>query len=132
MEMYEVSGLYNMVYGVNKLAGPLLTALGINHHDVPRFRDCFLHKDGTIVIYTRTGGGNCEEYQSQNDAMKFQAHYLRDEDDSFDSTYALFHFAVPESVKPHVPVLLEKGYGVDPAKRWAETIEQLKRSTDRH
>lgn len=127
MEMYEVSGLYNMVYGVNKLAGPLLAALDIDHHDVPRFRDCFLHVDGTIVIYTRTGGGNREEYQSQNDAMKLHKYYLRDEDDRYDCTYALFHFTIPEEIKADCDELMAKGWGVDPAKRWAETIEQLRK-----
>jgi hypothetical protein len=121
-----MSGLYNLVFGNNLLAGPFLGALGIHPNDVPRFRDCFLFHDGqSLVVYTRTGGGNREEYREQNEDMTRRAGYLRDEDDSFDSTYALFHFAVPETIKPHVPSLLEKGYGVDPGKRWKEALDQL-------
>lgn len=122
-----MSGLYTMVFGVNKLAGPLLDVLEIDYRAVPRFRDCFLHKDGTIVIYTRTGGGNREEYKSQNDAMKFHKHYLRDEDDSFDKTYALFHFAIPEEIKANCLDLIARGWAVDPPERWRQTIEELKK-----
>jgi hypothetical protein len=77
------------------------------------------------VVYTRTGGGNRDEYSAENIAMTNRAGYLRDEDDSFESTYALFHFAVPESLKEHIPVALENGHGVDPAKRWEEAQEAL-------
>jgi hypothetical protein len=120
-----MSGLYNMVFGVNQLAGPLLRELGISHHDVPRFRDCFLSTEDTVVIYTRTGGGNREEFAAEIEVMRSRAGYLRDEDDKFDSTYALFHFAVPEAIKPHLEQAKANGWTVDPAKRWEETLAQL-------
>jgi hypothetical protein len=123
-----VSGLYTMVFGVNQVARPLLHALEIDHRSVPRFRDCFLFHDGqSIVIYTRTGGGNREEYRSQNDAMKFHKYFLRDEDDSYDSTYALFHFSIPEEIAEDCAELVKKGYGVNPPLRWQRTIEELQK-----
>jgi hypothetical protein len=114
-----------MVFGVNPLAGHLLRALSISHKDVPRFRDCFLHKDGTIVVYTRTGGGNRAEFEKENEAMRGWAGYLRDEDDSFDSTYALFHFSPPERLKGICEEMIRLGYAVDPAVRWKQTIEDI-------
>lgn len=123
-----MSGLYNMVFGYNDLAGPLLMELGIDPKDVPRFRDCFLHANGeSVVIYTRTGGGNRTEYAEENAELTRRAGYLRDEDDSYDSTYALFHFAVPEKIKPHIQMALEQGYGVDPSTRWGEMLDALKK-----
>jgi hypothetical protein len=123
-----MNGLYNMMFGVNRLAGPLLAALNISHRNVPRFRDCFLHVDGTIVIYTRTGGGNRAEYEKENQMMRGHSNYLSDEDDALDSTYALFHFSAPtQEIKDAIPLLLAKGWGVDPPERWRQTMEALKK-----
>lgn len=125
-----MSGLYNTVFGYNDLAGPLLAAIQLDPADVPRFRDCFLNKDGTeIVVYTRTGGGNREAYAEQNAAMASRAGYLRDEDDKVDSTYALFFFAVPEMFKEPCLKAAANGLGVDPAERWEEMLDMLKRRT---
>jgi len=122
-----MSGLYNMVFGYNKLAPYLLNELGISHGDVPRFRDCFLFHDGqSIVIYARVGGGNRSDYEDEIASMRSRAGYLHDEDDSFDSTYALFHFAIPENLKQIIPQAIEKGHGIDPAKRWEESLNALK------
>jgi hypothetical protein len=123
-----MSGLYNMVFGVNGLAGPLLHSLNIDPASVSRFRDCFLSDEDTIVIYTRTGGGNRAEYAEENELLRGHSSYLRDEDDSFDSTYALFHFALPEEFKPFLEKAKANGWAVNSAKRWAEALEQIKKS----
>jgi hypothetical protein len=120
-----------MVFGVNPLAQALLEILEIDYRDVPRFRDCFLSKENTIIVYTRTGGGNREEYQSQNDAMKLHKRYLRDEDDSLDCTYAIFHFSIPDEIKGDCIELIEKGYGIDPSERWKQFIENLQNQSPR-
>lgn len=124
-----MSGMYTMVFGINEMARPFLELLKIDHRDVPRFRDCFLFHDGqSLVIYTRTGGGNREEFKDDNEKMRRWPGYLRDEDDSFDRTYALFHFAVPYEIKEAIQTLLINGWGVDPSKRWAEALERLRKS----
>ncbi len=93
--------LYNMLFGANPYTPLLLGILGISHKSVPRFRDTFL-KDGEIVIYTRTGGGNRETYDAadcespSNADLRKLPGFLRDYDDDFDSTFAYFHYAVPE------------------------------------
>lgn len=107
--------LYNSIFGVNALAPLLLSCLGLTDERVPRFRDCYTDGD-RIVIYTRTGGGNRDFYESEqscrknypeyfqddsspqgpwNEDLRALPYYLRDEDDAFDATYAYFYFDFP-------------------------------------
>lgn len=88
--------LYHSLFGVNKLAPMLLGMLKLTPDEFNRFRDAYLNDDGTeIIVYTRCGGGNRDEY--------FPAHltdheqYLSDRDDDYDCTYAYINFRVPES-----------------------------------
>lgn len=120
-----MSGLYNVLFGVNRAAAFLLEGLDIHPRDCPRFRDCFMHVSGTIVIYTRTGGGNRAEYAAENAALTRHPNYVRDEDDSFDSTYALFHFSVPAEMKEMCDKLTEAGWVVDPPARWDAMLKSL-------
>jgi hypothetical protein len=118
--------LYNMVFGYNPLAAALLGMLKVKHEDIPRFRDCFLNKDGTeIIIHTRTGGGNRKEYQSQNDAMAFIKGYNRDEDSNFDNTYANFYYEVPEQYRFMIPALKDMVSSKAPEERWQELFKSL-------
>ena len=93
--------LYNMMFGVNPLAKVLIKMLELKKDDVGRFRDIFYDKKkNLIVLYTRNGGGNREEYQHIFDALEANhPHYVRDYDDEFDSTYAYIEFKVPEQYK---------------------------------
>lgn len=139
--------LYNTLFGVNAAAPVLLAMLGIDKVDVPRFRDCYITEEGKIAIYTSTGGGNRYMYEHPDSSRRNYPHYYEagkeskwpsgpwnsdlrklpgfqyDEDDDYDSTYATFYFDVPEQFKHLLEKLPE---GVDPAKRWQETIERIK------
>lgn len=119
-----MSGLYNVLFGVNPLAGTLLAMLHASSRTLPRFRDCFLSDQDTIVIYTRTGGGNRAEYARENERLRRVPGFLHDDDDAFDSTYAKFHFAIPEEHKGYLEemVRLEPSLIVNPERRWRETI----------
>jgi hypothetical protein len=97
----------------------LLLLLNITRDQIPRYRDCYW--DGSqIVIYTRTGGGNRDFYENErscrenypsyftgddtiqgpwNEDLRKLPGYIKDEDDSFDSTYASFYFQAPEEFK---------------------------------
>lgn len=107
---------YNLINGVDSQSNFLLALLGLTRTDVPRFRDCYWNGE-EICIYTRTGGGNRDYYESLesckknypedftgdnppkgpwNDDLRKMPTFKRDEDDSFDSTYATFFFALPE------------------------------------
>lgn len=88
-----------MLFGKNPEAEVLLAILGLKENDVERFRDVHFCEEG-ISIYTRTGGGNRDDYKQQ--ALLTSPYYIRDEDDDYDCTYATFYFRIPEDVKEDV------------------------------
>ena len=95
--------LYNMLCGTNPAAGRLLAAINLNADDVPRIRDVYVNAEMTeVTVHTRTGGGNREAYEAENDALCAHPLYLRDSDDDFDSTYADFVFALPPEEKDKI------------------------------
>lgn len=122
--------MYNLMFGTNRAAGVLLSMLGLRVRDVPRFRDCWLEKD-TIVLLTRTGGGNREAYEYPdadnegicNENLRKLPEYLRDEDWEMDSTYARFYFNFPDKYKPYLDRIAE---GEDLTIRWNKMLEALK------
>ena len=114
---------YNMIHGENKDADVLLALLGITRADVPRYRDCYWNGE-EIAVYTRTGGGNREDYAAENDALTKLPTYLRDEDDDYDSTYATFYFSVSEELKPAVAHL--KASDATPEQRWESFLNKLR------
>lgn len=110
-----------MMHGVNPAAFFFLPMIGKNYGDFPRFRDCWVQAresayDGAgtfpymkemdvpepekatphVYVYTRVGGGNREDYQTEIDAIRTWEGYVRDYDGDFDCTFATFVFAVPE------------------------------------
>lgn len=87
--------LYNMICGVNPASGLLLGLIDVAYEEIPRPRDVYLSDDGDhVIIYTRTGGGNREEYMTQNAALAKNPNYVGDHDDDFDSTFAHFKFKI--------------------------------------
>lgn len=119
--------LYNALFGTNPFSTLLLEALGAEDWHIPRFRDCYLSEDGSeIIIYTRTGGGNREEYEDENHFLTLEDGYKRDEDDDYDCTYAKFYYAVPEAFKPMALQLTQLGATKDPAKDWQTLLDNLK------
>jgi hypothetical protein len=119
--------LYNMVFGENPFSSVLLEALGLTRDEVPRYRDCFLNEEGEIIIHTRTGGGNRADYEEENTFLTKVPGYLGDRDDDFDSTYADFHYAVPEAFKPMIETLKNLGAVNNPAERWQQMLADLKK-----
>lgn len=129
---------YNILFGVNGAAPILLATIGLRMEDVPRFRDCHL-SDGNIAVYTRMGGGNrghwdfeesdpgpecsCPGCRAQHVLARHE-HYLYDEDDDFDCTYATYYFRVPKEYKDAIAVL-ESGE-FKPDERWATKLEEVK------
>lgn len=142
--------LYNMLFGVNPLSGIVLESLGLTPNDVPRFRDAYYDADlNRLVIYTRTGGGNRDYYDSEqsrraeygsyddvdpdtyagpyNDDLRDIVGFMFDEDDDFDCTYAYFYFAVPVAFEPIFDTLRDLGAGKDlnPTERFQKMITDL-------
>lgn len=90
--------LYNAVFGFNPACILLLPMIGKTPDDFPWFRDCFVGEpwSKTIHVLTRTGGGNRELYEVENDAITLFEGYVKDWDDDFDSTFAYWEIAAPE------------------------------------
>lgn len=97
--------LYNMLNGVKPAAFFILPMLGKHPEEYPRFRDCFIGDEAHpeyanhIIVYTRTGGGNRDDYAGSNDAMRAMPGFVADYDDDFDYTYANWVFKVPDRWK---------------------------------
>ena len=108
--------LYNALFGRNPASRLLLAMLNLTEGDVGRFRDCYLKRDEEtkelcIVVYTRNGGGNRDDYEAVTEALQAHPAYLSDADDDFDCTYASYFFKVPEAFKATAEELA--GLGAD-------------------
>jgi len=122
--------MYNMLFGRNPAAPIYLAMLGLTPDDTGRFRDCFLQRaldeEPRIIVYTRNGGGNREEYAGTTEFLQSHPEYVNDFDDDFDCTYASYIFKVPEKFKDAVKLLLEEpGQVVDPGVRFQELLAKL-------
>jgi hypothetical protein len=130
-----------MVFGFNAAVLWCLPMLGKHPDEYPRFRDCFLGDEaypeynGHIHVYTRTGGGNREGYEAENQAMRDMTGFVTDFDDDFDSTFASWVFEVPEKWKADFALIVtNRQKEISPAYReqmksvypkLAERIDQL-------
>lgn len=88
--------LYNMLFSTNENSAELLRMIGLDSNSFVRFRDCYLNKDGSVlIVYTRLGGGNREYYEETIDFLRDNKYYLKDYDEEYDTTYAYFEFKIP-------------------------------------
>jgi hypothetical protein len=94
--------LYNMVCGNNPLYQLYHAILSTVEPlpPIPRYRDTYVEvspaESATIIIYTRTGGGNREVFEEENEALAKHPLCLGNYDDDFDPTFAHFVFSIPE------------------------------------
>lgn len=128
--------LYNLLHGYNKLAYPILELIRLTSSNpdltsqclFPRFRDAYV-KENEMVVLTRTGGGNRVEYSELNNKITKHSLYIKDHDDEYDSTYALWYFRIPEEFS----ILIEIGKRFpDPGLRqkFSNSINKFKIDTD--
>lgn len=119
--------LYNALFGNNPLSDVLLAIINLPADQIPRFRDTKIAEGGKqIMVFTRTGGGNREEYGEQNDAMTKHPLYVSDRDSDFDSTYAEFYFRVPDEFLAQVVALAEQDKGTtDPMGQFKVLLDNL-------
>ena len=119
-----MSGLYNMLFGQNDHAGFLMSLLGKDSADFGRFRDVYV-TDKHIVVHTRCGGGNREDYDYVFEEMSRHPLYDYDEDDDFDYTYADIFFKHPAE---YSELLKEMAIGtVTPAEKWQLMFKALEK-----
>lgn len=120
--------MYNMIFGMNPDSDKLLALLGKTRADFGRFRDVFM-EDGYIVVHTRNGGGNRDDYLDVFDEMSDHPWYSHDADDDFDCTYANIYFKLPENEKLIV-ILKDLEAGGSPSHKWSDlfaSVEALKK-----
>lgn len=115
--------MYNMLFGYNLLSPLLLKILDIKTEEIPRFRDAYW--DGqNIVILTRTGGGNRDDYWVENALMGQHFNFIRDEDDDFDCTYAKFYYELPKNFE-YIRDWLNDRTSEEPKKKWEDLFQKL-------
>lgn len=115
--------LYNMIFGSNPDTNDILALLGKTTADFGRFRSVFL-EDGYIVVHTRNGGGNREDYEDVFDEMSEHPWYSHDADDDFDCTYANIYFKVPENHKDFLAIQ-QFNEGANPKEQWASLLASM-------
>lgn len=113
--------MYNLLFGEGQQADVLLKILGISKYDCGRYRDCFIN-NGKIVIHTRNGGGNREDYEGVFEELSKHPNYLYNEDDDFDCTYANIYFSIPEQYNEILSGIEESPM---PAKKWQLLFNKL-------
>ena len=119
---------YNMLFGMNPDSDKLLSFLGKTKNDFGRFRNVYM-EDGYIVVYTRNGGGNREDYEDVFDEMSEHPWYSHDADDDYDCTYANIYFKVPESHEDFMAIR-NLNPGKNPSEQWGAllaTLEAMKK-----
>lgn len=94
-----MSGLYNLINGVNPAAFFILPMLGKHPDEYPRFRDCFVGDDeNSIEVLTRVGGGNRNCGYGEEELMQ-HPNFIKTYDLDEDNTYGWYIFSVPEKWK---------------------------------
>lgn len=122
-----MSGMYNLVFGMNPYSDSVLECLGLKKEDFGRFRDVFV-ANGKIAVYTRCGGGNRPDYQHVFEKMAAHPNFLHAKDDSFDETYCTFYFSFPEG-EEEVLNLINSPEEFDPDARWQAAINAISRGS---
>jgi hypothetical protein len=120
-----MSGLYNMLFGENASQKEFLFGLlDKTAGDFGRYRDIYV-TDEYIVVHTRNGGGNREDYEGVFDEMSKHPLYAYDDDDDFDCTYANIYFRHPEEYKE---ILKGMAVGtVTPSEKWQMLFKALEK-----
>lgn len=145
--------LYNKLFGVNDRAPQIIaelfdfgvSALGNKRQyeatikRIPRFRDAYINKDKQLVLYTRTGGGNREYYERRtdenaeytglfNEDLRKLPGFVRDYDDTYDSTFAHFIYEVHTQRMTDMLQILDPSFyiGQEPRERMEKLLEAIK------
>jgi hypothetical protein len=118
-------GFYNLLFGENSHADLLRKILDIDQPEGKwhsgRYRDCYL-QDGKIVLYTRNGGGNREDYFPNE--IRNHPNYVCDYDDDFDCTYAYIEFSIPKEYVEDIKHIDEEQY--TPTEKFQILLKSLK------
>jgi hypothetical protein len=133
-----------MLYGASPSVFFALPMLGKHPDEYPRFRDCFVGamtrseeldqfgipdiavtNEKVISVFVRVGGSNRSAYEKEIEEMRNMPNYVRDYDDSFDSTFAVFVFSVPEQWNEDFERMYVRGDGSQSIS--SEYLAEMKR-----
>lgn len=130
--------LYSVVIAINPLAADLLASIALDPDAVPRPRDVWINRElSEVTVFTRTGGGNRDDYAAENAALRAHPGYLRDHDWATDPTYAEWVFVVPgvhregmRSALADLPGNEERDHllgviSADATAKWTRVMERL-------
>lgn len=122
--------LYGLLFGSNNNADALLKFINCDEDDFGRFRDVYV-KNNHIIVHTRCGGGNREDYEHVFKAMENHPWYSHDRDCNYDCTYANIYFKIPDSELDNFNALLktfepQEKIEEDPEKKWNNLFEAMK------
>lgn len=125
---------YNMLFGRNPQTALLLAVIGLRENDIERLRDVYAEPDGSkITVYTRTGGGNREDYP--NLLLRKAGGWTGSVDDEFDSTYCTDTFAIPVEWQADVAALsdvLTHGMRQEFAQHLSKTLRRDPTESDKN
>jgi hypothetical protein len=111
-----------MLFGMNPDTDKILGFLGKTREDFGRFRNVYM-EDGYIVVFTRNGGGNRDDYFPE--WVTDHPWYSHDADDDFDCTYANIYFKVPDDANKTLLALHDFDKGADPKVQWASMLGMM-------
>ena len=120
--------LYSMLFKENEDAEKLLNMLNLERDDFGRYRDAYLNADGTVIIvYTRCGGGNREDYDYVFESMEDHSQYIRDYDDEYDETYCYFEFDVPQRLLEETKEMSTGEKPLNVTEKFNKAIEEMQK-----
>lgn len=130
--------LYGLLFGENDNANDLQDIIKLENYNVGRYRDIYL-RDYTpnsnechysrlspgryIVLLTRNGGGNREDYEESINSLQSHPNYITDWDCDWDCTYAEFVFSIPSAFKD---TLRDKKTAKDRGEAFDDVINAIK------
>ena len=126
--------MYEMTCNINPDARMVLDLIGMDPEfllEECRLRDIYLSKDRTrVVIFTRIGGGNRENYTPAITKLRNYKGYVTDYDDDFDNTYASFEYNIPPEKLPNVVAFLASSDTTTRSEKLKQSLEKLEKEPE--
>lgn len=119
--------MYGLVVGSDQNSDRLNDILELEKYDTGRERDTYVRKydeETYIVLLTRNGGGNREDYESSFDSLQKHPNYVSDWDCDWDCTYAEICFSIPEK---HREEVMKMNVSKDSGEKFMDFIKSMRK-----